>query len=158
MDLAQYRQSSSFKASHDGSFANKAVLLCSQVLASTVCSELQPSQEQWDSLLQEADAWEASIPTRFKPYFTEDTCSGERKRKFPTILHTKPAHGKVMLTPYSRTATNYPTVLGYQHFYVARIALKVFKPGNWKPDFEAFQKRVRAQVEASLFGLFLISG
>ncbi|POR35599.1 Uncharacterized protein TPAR_04205 [Tolypocladium paradoxum] len=53
MDLAHFRSSSSFLGSDDGSFANRAVLLCSQVLACTMCSERDPTLAEWMELNDE---------------------------------------------------------------------------------------------------------
>ncbi|KAJ6443600.1 alpha methylacyl- racemase protein [Purpureocillium lavendulum] len=101
MDLAHYRNSSAFLEADDGSIANRAVLLCSQVLACTMCSARQPTLEEWADLHDEA---------------------------------CRCADGVL--------------VLGYQHFYLARILLHVFDPRHWHPSLCAFSKRSTAEWQA----------
>lgn len=93
MDLDLYRTSSSFLGSHDGSFANRAVFLCSHVLSRTLCSERPLGLKEWQDLHDEARRWHESVPHTFRPYYTEDGSAGKASL-FPTILLTRPAHGR----------------------------------------------------------------
>ncbi|KJZ74269.1 hypothetical protein HIM_06275 [Hirsutella minnesotensis 3608] len=131
MDLEQYRSSGLFLGSDDGSFANRAVLLCSQVLSRTMCSDTTITQQEWAQLDHEASKWFESVPPAFRPYYTEDSSPESSGHVFPVILLTRPAH-----------------VLGYQHFYLARILLTVFDPRQWQPSLRTFRQRYKAEESA----------
>lgn len=94
MDLAHYRNSSSYLGSNDESFANKAVLTCAEVVSCTILADKCMARDTWSRLSNSIHHWYESLPSSFRPYFADNGPPHEdRQSAFPYMAMTRPAHG-----------------------------------------------------------------
>ncbi|KAK7214454.1 hypothetical protein V2G26_002457 [Clonostachys chloroleuca] len=124
-----YRTSAFFTSSTPEAMANRAVFLCSQVLAYAFRNDTRLDVDRWQELNTSVAEWFDSAPKESLPYFaslpsddpqTEGSC-------FPICWMTRPQY-----------------VLAYQHYYLARLLLSAFDPQLWKPGPDALRKRPEA--------------
>ncbi|KAJ3545699.1 hypothetical protein NM208_g2387 [Fusarium decemcellulare] len=87
VNLDKYRHSRSFVDTTDEAFANRAVLLCCQVLAAAFGSGSQLDYDTWTQLSEEVVQWRSSIPAHYRPYYSDsDTAFTKANSVFPTFL------------------------------------------------------------------------
>ncbi|KAH6896536.1 hypothetical protein B0T10DRAFT_525993 [Thelonectria olida] len=127
ISLDSYRNSQAFIDASDHSIANRAVFICGRVVAYAMGPNSSLDADVWDELDREMKRWHESTPWRFLS--SDSTAIGnESDSAFPTLWMPRRVQ-----------------VLGYQHYYLARIILDIFHPKLWKPSFEAFRYRAVAQ-------------
>lgn len=94
VDLNKYRRSRSFINTTDEDFANRVILLCCQVLATSFDPGAQPDYATWAQLGEEVARWHDSIPAHYHPYYSDvKTTSTGVKSAFPTVWMMNPAQG-----------------------------------------------------------------
>jgi hypothetical protein len=94
VDLNKYRRSRSFINTTDEDFANRVILLCCQVLATSFGPGAQPDYATWAQLGEEVARWHDSIPAHYHPYYSDvKAASTGVKSAFPTVWMMNPAQG-----------------------------------------------------------------
>ncbi|KAG8355264.1 hypothetical protein FVEN_g6669 [Fusarium venenatum] len=132
VDLNKYRRSRSFIDTTDEDFANRAILLCCEVLATSFGPGAQPNYETWAQLGEEVARWHDSIPAHYHPYYSDvKTTSTGVKSAFPIVWMMNPAQ-----------------VMGYQHYCMARILLHISEPRLWVSSLRTIEDRVVADKAA----------
>ncbi|KAK7397753.1 hypothetical protein QQX98_012880 [Neonectria punicea] len=150
INLDSYRNSSSFVETCDHSLANRAVFICGRVVAYAMGPVTNLDPDLWEELDQDMKNWHQSTPWRFLAYTAESSpVRGDTDSAFPTLWMPRRVQGR-FTGNYPRLQHQqhaYPDVLvlGYQHYYLARMILDMFHPKLWKPSFEAFRSRALTQ-------------
>lgn len=148
-----YRTSAFFTSSTPEAMANRAVFLCSQVLAYAFRNDTRLDVDRWQELNTSVAEWFDSAPKESLPYFaslpsddpqTEGSCfpiCWMTRPQYGNARHKLPAQMTILLTNFSMWQ-----VLAYQHYYLARLLLSAFDPQLWKPGPDALRKRPEADV------------
>ncbi|CAM1501233.1 Fc.00g103950.m01.CDS01 [Cosmosporella sp. VM-42] len=142
ISVDNYKNSNAFRDTNDEAMANRAIFLCGQVLDYAQRTDTHLNHDMWAELNNNLLEWYESVPwRRVGPYFLEAaTPQNDNGDVFPNLWMTQSTH-----------------VLGYQHFYLARLLLIVFDPQVWKPGFEALKNRTDID-DAVLTNLRMIIG
>ncbi|VUC32489.1 unnamed protein product [Clonostachys rosea] len=128
-----YRNSAFFTSSTPEAMANRAVFMCSQVLAYAFRNDTRLDVERWQELNTNVAEWYISAPKESLPYFASLPSDDHRTDGscFPTCWMTRPQY--------------------------ARLLLSAFDPQLWKPGPDALRKRPEADESIRNF-LGLIVG
>ncbi|KAK7432225.1 hypothetical protein QQZ08_001170 [Neonectria magnoliae] len=151
INLDSYRNSSSFVDTCDHSLANRAVFICGRVVAYAMGPATNLDPDLWEELDQDMKNWHQSTPWRFLAYTAESSpARGDTDSAFPTLWMPRRVQGRLTgnCPRLQHQQHAYPDVLvlGYQHYYLARMILDMFHPQLWKPSFEAFRSRALTQA------------
>lgn len=160
INLASFWGSKSFVEDDPGSIANRAVFICSEILANVFgqagvrdkgrddITDHNASQQVpvaggdgwWDRLSADVAAWWENKPWHFGPMWAEHTDKAQRA----VASHDT---ARPPFTAFPNVWMVRPAyILAYQHYYLARLLLAIFNPNMWRPSFENFRKRQDADV------------
>ncbi|KAH7002383.1 hypothetical protein EDB80DRAFT_720506 [Ilyonectria destructans] len=129
ISLDGYRHSSAFIDTNDHALANRAVFICGRAVMYAMGPDSTLDPNVWDELDRDMKNWFQSTPWRFLSHTAEPSAiNNDTDTAFPTLWMPRRVQ-----------------VLGYQHYYLARMILDMFHPKLWKPSFEAFRSRALTQ-------------
>ncbi|KAM6527625.1 hypothetical protein FALCPG4_008679 [Fusarium falciforme] len=131
-NMDSYRDSQSFVDTCDESLANRVVFICGRVLAYAFGPESRLDPVLWAELGEDLRRWYEATPWKVLSWSPDSPArEGGEKSVFPTLWMAR-----------------HIQVLGYQHYYIARMLLNIFDPQLWTPGFDAI--RLRAASDESV--------
>ncbi|KAM5345983.1 hypothetical protein ACJ41O_011844 [Fusarium nematophilum] len=126
-NMDSYRDSQSFVDTSDESLANRVVFICGRVLAYAFGPDSRLDPALWVQLGEDLRGWYEATPWKVL------SCAPEavpgRQSVFPTLWMAR-----------------HIQVLGYQHYYIARMLLTIFDPRLWTPGFDAIRSRAASDA------------
>ncbi|KAI9146737.1 NADPH--cytochrome P450 reductase [Paramyrothecium foliicola] len=127
INLDCYSNSTCFQNTNEEASANRIILLCAQLLMAVFGSNGYIDNETWLQFDQETLLWYESVSWCCKP----DTQIGHAegtKTELPDVWMATPVH-----------------VIAFQHYYLSKLFLAVYKPQLWLPGDEALLARPKTE-------------
>ncbi|KAF4467824.1 Zn 2cys6 transcription factor, partial [Fusarium albosuccineum] len=122
-NMDSYRDSQSFVDTCDESLANRVVFICGRVLAYAFGPESRLDPVLWVELGEDLRRWYETTPWKVLSFSPDSPArEGGEPSVFPTLWMAR-----------------HIQVLGYQHYYIARMLLNIFNPQLWTPRFNAIR-------------------
>jgi hypothetical protein len=112
----------------DYGWSNRAVVHCADVL-NCCFGDSGVSTRHWEELKRYGERWQESIPPSFAPIYYR-TPNRENREVFPEVWYSLSCHSqfKICSLHCLEKCLLLRTVIGIQHFLLAKILLAIFDP------------------------------
>jgi hypothetical protein len=145
ISLDGYQDSSIFYTDTTNAWANRIVFLFAKVVNFAFGRQTGDPHDTWQQLDLEIQSWNLRKPQHFNPIWMQHR-NHSLECQFPEVLMFGTPEGKKRLDPKNDTRILTSTVVGLQHYCLAKILLAVYDPRLLKLGFETHRLRKESEV------------